>query len=362
MCLVFVAWRAHPRYRLVVAANRDEYHARPTAPAAPWEAEPGPEPSPEPESGPGPGPGPAGPADGGLRPARSPATGAGGAGAVGAALAREAAGEAAHTSPADAGAGAGEGRILAGRDLAAGGAWLGVTTDGRFAALTNYRGSAPPGPDTPSRGRLVADFLRSCLDARGYAREAAREADRYCGFHLLLADRDALLCVTNRGRGGERVTELPAGCHGLANDRLNDPCPRVAGGLPGFRRLLRSEPEDDDLFSLLADDEPAAGAEAPAPGLKRVRSARFVRSPEYGTRSSTVVRIAGNGAIAFEERSFDARARETGRAAFERPAKRMGAPSWRLRNDRPRDRRQPVEIAPCPGPAVDPGGRVRDGS
>ncbi len=320
MCLVFVAWRAHPRYRLVVAANRDEYHARPTAPAAPWEAEPGP----ELESGPGP-MGPAGPADGGPRPARSPAPGAGGAGGAGAALAREAGGEAhgeaAPTRPADAGAGAGEGRILAGRDLAAGGAWLGVTADGRFAALTNYRGSAPPGPDAPSRGRLVADFLRSGLGARGYAHEAAREAERYSGFHLLLADRDAFLCVTNRGRGGERVTELPAGCHGLANDRLNDPCPRVAGGLPGFRRLLLGrEPESGALFALLADDEPAVEADVRGSGLERLRSARFIRGPEYGTRSSTVARIAGNGAIAFEERSFNARARETGRAAFERPA------------------------------------------
>lgn len=310
MCLVFVAWRAHPRYRLVVAANRDEYHARPTAPAAPWEAE-------RRESGPGEGP----------RPGRSPEPGAGSVEGASAAWAGEASGgapgEAAHARPADAdaGAGAGGGSILAGRDLAAGGTWLGVTADGRFAALTNYRGSVPPGPDAPSRGRLVADFLRSGLGARGYARETARQADRYSGFHLLLADRDALLCVTNRGRGGERVMEAAPGCHGLANDHLNDPCPRVGGGLPGFRRLLlRPEPDPGDLFALLADDEPAAGAEAPASGLERVRSARFIRSPEYGTRSSTVVRIAGNGAIAFEERSFDARARETARAAFERSA------------------------------------------
>ena len=258
MCLVFVAWRAHPRYRLVVAANRDEYHARPTAPAAPWDA--------------------------------------------------------AHARP------AGEGRVLAGRDLVAGGTWLGVTAEGRFAALTNYRGSAPPGPDAPSRGRLAADFLRGGPDARGYAHEVAREAERYCGFHLLLADRDALFCVTNVG--GERVTEAPAGCHGLGNDRLNAPEPRVAGGLAEFRRLLlRRASEPDDLFALLADDEPAAEAGVRGSGRERAaRSARFVRGPGYGTRSSTVVRIAGNGAIAFEERSFDARATETGRAAFERPA------------------------------------------
>ena len=295
MCLVFVAWRAHPRYRLLVAANRDEYHARATAPAAPWEAEAGP-------GNRGPHPAPAEPSE-----PRS-------AGSAGRAVPAPA-GEAARFRPA-----AGEGRILAGRDLAAGGTWLGVTAEGRFAALTNYRGSVPPGPDAPSRGRLVVDFLRSGLGARDHAREVAREAERYSGFNLLLADRDALLCVTNRG--GERITEVPAGCHGLGNDRLNAPSPKVTGGLAEFRRFLRSEPEPDPdgLFALLADDEPAAEADVLASGLEPAHTARFIRGPGYGTRSSTVVRIAGNGAIAFEERSFDARAKETGRAAFERPA------------------------------------------
>ena len=36
MCLLVLAWQAHPRYRLIVAANRDELHARPTAPMAVW--------------------------------------------------------------------------------------------------------------------------------------------------------------------------------------------------------------------------------------------------------------------------------------------------------------------------------------
>ncbi len=257
MCLVFVAWRAHPRYRLVVAANRDEYHARPTAPAAPWEAEPGP----EPESRPG-------PADGGPRPARSPAPGAGGVEGAGAALASageaagEAPGEAARTRLADAEAGAGEGRILAGRDFVGGGAWLGVTADGRFAALTNYRGSAPPGPDAPSRGRLVAGFLRSGLGARGYAHEAAREAERYRGFHLLLADRDAFLCVTNRGRGG--------GGGGLCGGPAPDPAfcsgqfPGSGGGLTGRRgpTPARPRPQQRGIFhpaTALARDPGNAG-------------------------------------------------------------------------------------------------------
>ena len=266
MCLVFVAWRAHPRYPLVVAANRDEFHGRPTAPAAPWE-----------ESGTG------GPAGGG-----------------------------------GAGSDAAEGRILAGRDLVAGGTWLGVTADGRFAALTNYRGAAPPAPDAPSRGRLVVDFLRGAAGARDHAREVARGAGRYSGFNLLLADRDGLFCVTNRGE--ERTTEVPPGCHGLGNDRLTAPEPKVTGGLAEFRRILRSDFGAEDLFAVLAADEPAAEAGLGESGSERARSARFIRGEVYGTRSSTVLTVERTGAIAFEERSFDARAVETGRVAFARPA------------------------------------------
>ena len=266
MCLVFVGWRVHPRYPLVVAANRDEYHARPTAPATPWD-----------ESGAG------GPAGGG-----------------------------------GAGCDAAEGRILAGRDLVAGGTWLGVTTDGRFAALTNVGGSTPPGPGAPSRGRLPVAFLRGPLGARAYAREVSREAERYSGFNLLLADRDGVHCVTNRG--DERLTELAPGCHGLGNDRLNAMEPKVTGGLAEFSRLFAGELEADELFALLADDEPAAEVGARESALERVRSSRFIRGDVYGTRSSTVLTVERTGGITFEERSFDARAVETGRAAFARPA------------------------------------------
>ena len=251
MCLIFAAWRAHPRYRLVVAANRDEFHVRPTAPAAVWKE--------------------------------------------------------------DGGNGAAPG-VLAGRDLEAGGTWLGVTADGRFAALTNFRASPPPGPDTPSRGELVPDYLRGRLGAREQVRRAAREAGRYRGFSLLLADRSALFCVTNHGN--EAAAEVPPGCHGLSNDRLNAPWPKVTGGLAEFRERMRGGFEAEDLFALLADDEPAAEADLRTLGLERAHSARFLRGEVYGTRSSTVVCIDEAGAIAFEERSFDSSGAETGRAAF----------------------------------------------
>ena len=291
MCLVFVAWRAHPRYRLVVAANRDEYHARPTAPAAPWGPEPGSD-------------------DGEAAAARRvPPT----AGSRESAARRIGAGAG---DGAGDGAGAVPGRVLAGRDLQAGGTWLGVTANGRFGALTNVSGSTPPRSDAPSRGRLVLDHLRSGLDVRSHARAVDRDADRYSGFNLLLADRDGLFCITNRG--GEGLHEVPAGCHGLGNDRLNAREPKVTAGLAEFRRMLSAEFATDDLFALLADDEPAAteGSKA-CSAVERGRTARFIRNSVYGTRSSTVLCIDRTGTVSFEERSFDAEGDETGRVAFE---------------------------------------------
>lgn len=252
MCLVFVAWQAHPGYRLVVAANRDEFHARPTAPAAVWTGRTG---------------------------------------------------------------GRTNRGVLAGRDLEAGGTWLGVTADGRFAALTNFRAAASPQPGAPSRGRLAAGYLQGGLGARDYAHRVARDAGRYRGFSLLLADEDRFLCVSNRAE--EPVVEVPAGCHGLSNDRLNVPWPKVTGGLTEFRRRLRGGFEKHGLFALLADDEPADEAELRPAGLDPRHSARFIRGAAYGTRSSTVAGIGRTGAVVFEERSFDARAAEIGRVAFE---------------------------------------------
>ena len=308
MCLIFVAWWAAPRYRLVVAANRDEFHVRPTAPAAPWA---NPEPW-EPAAG-------APPARPGRRVAEAASrTALRGNGAGD----EDEDGDGSGNERADCpGGGTHPARwtgLLAGRDLEAGGTWLGVTADGRFAALTNFRAAPPPGPDAPSRGRLAADYLLGGLGAREQARRVAREAGRYRGFSLLLADRSALYCVTNRG--GEAVVEVPPGCHGLSNDRLNAPWPKVTGGLAEFRRRMRGGFEAEDLFALLADDEPAAEGNPQAPGLERAHSARFVRGEVYGTRSSTVVCIGEAGAIAFEERSFDPSGAETGRAAFVRAA------------------------------------------
>ena len=252
MCLIYLAWQRHPRYRLVVAANRDEYHVRPAAPAQWWEDAPG---------------------------------------------------------------------VLAGRDLEAGGTWLGTTRDGRFAAITNYHDpAAGRRADAPSRGALVGAFLTGGESAPEYLGRVAGEGHRYNGFSLLAMDGDTLAFASNRRPG---VMRLDPGVYGLSNHLLDTPWPKVAEGKAELERLI-AEPDlrVPDLLALLAVRGPA-GVEALRAcvesdlGHMQARAARFIMGGGYGTRASTVVLLEGGGAGVFVERSFDARGAATGDAAFE---------------------------------------------
>ena len=294
VCLIYVAWRRHPRYRLLVAANRDEYHARPAAPAHWWEDAPG---------------------------------------------------------------------VLAGRDLEAGGTWLGTTRDGRFAAITNYHDpTAIRRAGAPTRGALVGAFLTRGESAPGYLDRVAGEGRRYNGFSLLAMDGETLAFASNRARG---VTLLEPGVFGLSNHLLDTPWPKVTSGKAELERLL-AEPDIrvPDLLALLAPHAPAfAGTHHPdshgrgnpgrVPGSAEAssadrgnpgrpagtpsagaggdlghmqrRSSRFILGGAYGTRASTVVLLDAAGAGIFVERSFDARGAVTGEAAFELGAGGIGA-------------------------------------
>src|SRR5258706_6908216 len=169
MCLILFAWQAHPDYPLVVAANRDEWRDRPTAPAAWWDDAPD---------------------------------------------------------------------ILAGRDLEAGGTWLGVTRAGRFAAITNFRDPSDRKSTAPSRGQLVADFLRGDDAPRDYLAALAAKAARYNGFNLLLAD-DKSMCYFG-SREGEIIDVAP-GIHGLSNHLLDEPWPKVKMESRLWARRLRQK-------------------------------------------------------------------------------------------------------------------------
>jgi uncharacterized protein with NRDE domain len=229
MCLILLAYDVHPKYRLILAANRDEFYDRPTLPMDFWQEHPD---------------------------------------------------------------------ILGGRDLRAGGTWLGVTRSGRIAAITNYREPGGARPEAPSRGGLISSFLSGFSSAGAYLEAVSDMGQAYSGFNLLVGDASGLWYFSNRGSGVQRL--LP-GWYGLSNHLLNTPWPKVENGIA----LLKAAVQDSDpvdmasIFQLLKNRDVPPDEKLPDTGFgrewERILSPLFIRSPLYGTRSSTVVLIMRNG-------------------------------------------------------------------
>ncbi|MGH8281143.1 MAG: NRDE family protein [Gammaproteobacteria bacterium] len=200
-------------------------------------------------------------------------------------------------------------QVLAGRDLTAGGTWLGVTGAGRFAVVTNYREGPVPKKGPRSRGELTADFLRGVTSPRDYLEQVQRRAHGYAPFSLIVGDAEALWFFSNRDT--RAPFEIPAGIHGLSNHLLDTPWPKVRLSEARLKTMLaRGLPTTEDLEQLLADRMPAPADELPDTGIgaerERQISPVFVVNPEYGTRCSTAILRARNGGLHFTERRFDA--------------------------------------------------------
>jgi uncharacterized protein with NRDE domain len=237
VCLIALAWRAHPSHRLVVAANRDEYFGRPSAPADFWDDHRG---------------------------------------------------------------------VLAGRDLEAGGTWLGITLEGRFAALTNYRNPVDRKTGVPSRGALVADFLTGRAGPAEYLKRIQKAAAAYNGFSLLVGDESSLWFFSNRGKPPQRVAP---GVHGLSNHLLDTPWPKVEKAKARLAAQLEKPFDAAAAFALLSDTERAPSAELPSTGVsleleERLSAIRILAAGGYGTRCSTVLRVGGEGRVEFHERTW----------------------------------------------------------
>ncbi|MEN8642777.1 NRDE family protein [Pseudomonas sichuanensis] len=234
MCLIVFAWQPGSARPLIVAANRDEFHARPTQALAAWADAPG---------------------------------------------------------------------VYAGRDLEAGGTWLGVGPQGRFAALTNIRDPRQAlGPR--SRGELVAAFLQGELGVEAYLDQVASRSGQYSGFNLLVGDAGQLGYLHAR-EAAPRL--LAPGVYGLSNAGLDTPWPKLVKARNGLQQLLESA-EPEQLMHLLADGEPASDSELPETGVglatERLLSSVFIASQNYGTRASTVLIVDDQGRRRMVERSF----------------------------------------------------------
>lgn len=210
-------------------------------------------------------------------------------------------------------------QILAGQDQVAGGTWLGVTRSGRFAALTNYRSARAYDQAARSRGELTRDFLLDDSGAFEYAQSVAACGDRYNGFSLLVHDGRELAVVSNRSGEPERVAP---GVHGLSNELLNTPWPKVEEGKLDLLGLLaRDALGPADLLALLDHRETAHDNELPDTGVsierERAYSARFILGERYGTRCATLLCVAASGDVRFQERQFDAKGHADGDRVFE---------------------------------------------
>ncbi len=198
--------------------------------------------------------------------------------------------------------------ILAGRDARCGGTWLGVTRNGRFGAVTNYRDPASQLEHAQSRGLMMLDFLNSNVKTEAFLDPVFTNKHQFSGFNLLLGDMDSLYYYSNMG---PRPRELSPGTYGLTNHLLNTPWPKVTRSMSLFENVTSSGKSFhvDDLMAILADSRMAEDSELPDTGvgleLERILSSIFITSEIYGTRSSTVILFHKTGQVQFVEKSFD---------------------------------------------------------
>ncbi len=203
-------------------------------------------------------------------------------------------------------------QIYGGRDLQAGGSWMGITQPGadggpsRFAAITNIRAPSEHKDNAPSRGQLVADYLAGSMTPQEYVAAIRPTADQYNGFNLVLGDRDTLIWYSNKGDHDPRNGQpLESGIYGLSNALLDAPWPKVLKTKAQFASLLCLGAPEEAFFEMLSDTTPASDQRLPETGvpleLERVLSAVRIESPGYGTRTSTVVKLYANAPATLHE-------------------------------------------------------------
>ncbi len=236
MCLIVLAWKASPQYKLILAANRDEFFARSTATACFRDG------------------------------------------------------------------------VLAGKDLQAGGTWLGVSRQGRVAAITNFRSVESPLSVAKSRGILVDDFLTTELSAKDYINQVRSQREVFRPFNLLLYDGLELICfnsVTNR------IDTLEPGIHTLSNHYLNSAWPKQKQIQQSLSDLLDdrglTDIEPDDLFEIMADKTQASDSDLPETGIslewEKHLSSIFITGEDYGTRSTSALLLTNERNLQFMEKT-----------------------------------------------------------
>jgi uncharacterized protein with NRDE domain len=237
MCLIVFANNFHPNYKLIFAANRDEFYDRSTKEAEFWKDNP---------------------------------------------------------------------ELLAGMDLQAGGTWMGITKQGRFAAITNFRDLKNYKEEAPSRGKITLDFLTNNIQPEEYYNSLKPDLNGFNGFNLIFGTIDELFYFSNKSGG---LQKLEPGIHGISNALLNTPWPKVEKVKRQLEVLLKqNEVHPWEVMSILYDTLKAKDENLPDTGvgieLERMLSPVFISSERYGTRCSTVVIVDYDNNVQFVEKTY----------------------------------------------------------
>jgi uncharacterized protein with NRDE domain len=197
-------------------------------------------------------------------------------------------------------------QVYAGRDLRGGGTWMGISRDGRFAALTNVRAPSERRNEAPSRGALVANYLAGTLAPADYIETLAPDAAVYNGFNLLVGDADTLIWYSNaRETGPQNGKPLAPGIYGMSNGSLDTPWPKVVRAKAQFSSLLCQGAPPEAYFDMLRDTTRASDCRLPRTGIdierERALSSICIETPDYGTRASTLAQLwAGREPVLLE--------------------------------------------------------------
>jgi len=212
--------------------------------------------------------------------------------------------------------------VLAGRDLQAGGTWLGVNAQGRFAALTNVRETLPPATET-SRGSLVGLWLCNQSSSMELIGQLADTAATYSGYNLIFGDSSQLLWASNRGKNGFEYSYLASGIYGLGNASLNTPWPKLRLAKQRLaQRLKLPHPSIEELAWVTADtctqdDLSYLGDTDMEESWLKALSAQWIATPDYGTRAQTVITLENTGQMTCHERTVSASGNTTSEQTFQ---------------------------------------------
>lgn len=207
--------------------------------------------------------------------------------------------------------------IIAGKDLQAGGTWMGVNQLGFIASLTNIRAPQTVNVIARTRGELVSHYLQS--PRQDYAQRLRSTRGNYNGYNLLFGKWNDLAVYNNQL---DSLQSLTTGFYGLSNASLNSPWPKINKGVGKLEEYCQNGQDinPEILFGLLLDTQQAPDQDLPETGVpidwERRLSSIFILGDEYGTRSSTVLKVDKNQQVQWHERTYNNQAVCTSSQSF----------------------------------------------